>query len=38
MMIKTYSELISLPTFHERFEYLVLNGIVGDSTFEQTDT
>ena len=33
MMIKTYSELISLPTFHERFEYLVLNGIVGHSTF-----
>ena len=31
--IKTYSELIKLPTFRERFEYLQLNGAVGASTF-----
>lgn len=32
-MIKTYSELITLPTFLERFRYLQLNGQVGESTF-----
>lgn len=31
--IKTYSELITLPTFEERFEYLRLNGAVGRETF-----
>lgn len=31
--IKTYSELIKLKTFKERFEYLNINGIVGDETF-----
>lgn len=31
--IKTYSELITLPTFKERFEYLRLNGNVGEETF-----
>lgn len=31
--IKTYSELILLPTFKERFEYLKLNGSVGRETF-----
>ena len=31
--IKSYSELITLPTFEERFEYLRLNGIVGSETF-----
>ena len=31
--IKTYSELITLPTFEERFEYLKLNGRVGENTF-----
>ena len=31
--IKTYSELITLPTFEERFEYLRLNGTVGSETF-----
>lgn len=31
--IKTYSELITLPTFKERFEYLRLDGIVGKDTF-----
>ena len=33
MIIRTYSELITLPTFEERFEYLQLNGIVGEDTF-----
>ena len=33
MSIRTYSELIILPTFEERFKYLQLNGRVGDSTF-----
>lgn len=32
-MIRTYSELIRIPTFEERFEYLKLNGEVGKSTF-----
>ena len=32
-MIRTYSELILLPTFEERFQYLKLDGIVGDETF-----
>lgn len=32
-MIRTYSELIKLPTFEERFKYLQLNGIVGIDTF-----
>lgn len=32
-MIRTYSELIKLPTFEERFEYLKLNGSVGSETF-----
>lgn len=33
MRIKTYSELITLPTFEERFEYLQLKGTVGQETF-----
>ena len=33
MSIKTYSELILLPTFEERFRYLQLNGSVGKETF-----
>lgn len=33
MIIRTYSELITLPTFEERFEYLKLNGVVGKETF-----
>ena len=33
MSINTYSELIKIPTFEERFEYLRLNGIVGKDTF-----
>lgn len=32
-MIRTYSELITLPTFEERFEYLRLRGKVGEETF-----
>lgn len=32
-IIRTYSELISLPTFEERFEYLKLGGKVGEETF-----
>lgn len=33
MITKTYSELITIPTFEERFEYLRLGGIVGEDTF-----
>jgi hypothetical protein len=32
-MYRTYQELIQLPTFKERFEYLKLDGYVGKSTF-----
>lgn len=32
-MIRTYSELIKLKTFKDRFEYLKLDGIVGEETF-----
>lgn len=31
--IKTYSELITIPTFEERFRYLKLQGVVGEETF-----
>lgn len=31
--IRTYSELITLPTFEERYEYLRLDGKVGVETF-----
>lgn len=31
--IKSYSEMILLPTFEERLEYLMLNGKVGYETF-----
>lgn len=33
MKIRTYSELMSLPTFKDRFRYLKLGGMVGDDTF-----
>ena len=33
MKIRTYSELITIPTFEERFEYLRLDGRVGEETF-----
>lgn len=32
-MIRTYSELITIPTFEERFEYLKVPGRVGFETF-----
>lgn len=32
-MIRTYSELIKIPTFEERYEYLKLGGKVGEDTF-----
>lgn len=32
-MNRSYSELITLQTFEERFEYLKLNGVVGKETF-----
>lgn len=32
-IIRTYSELMSLRTFEERFEYLVLYGSIGIVTF-----
>ena len=32
-MIRTYSELIKLSTFKERYEYLRLQGAIGDETF-----
>ena len=33
MSVRTYSELMKLKTFEERFEYLKLNGRVGEETF-----
>ena len=33
MIIRTYSELITLPTFEERYRYLKLDGVVGKDTF-----
>lgn len=33
--IRSYSELIKLPTFEERFNYLKLDGEVGRSTYGQ---
>lgn len=33
MSIKTYSELITIPTFEERYRYLKLGGTVGEDTF-----
>lgn len=33
MNIRTYSELIKLPTFEERYAYLRLGGRVGEATF-----
>lgn len=32
-IIRTYSELIKLPTFKERFEYLKIGGVIGEETF-----
>lgn len=33
MMIRTYSELIMLPSFIERYRYLRIDGTVGKETF-----
>ena len=33
MSIRTYSELITLPTFIDRYRYLKLGGKVGEDTF-----
>jgi hypothetical protein len=33
MKIRTYSDLVKLQTFEDRYKYLKLNGIVGSSTF-----
>lgn len=33
MSIKSYSELIMIPTFIERFEYLKIGGRIGEETF-----
>lgn len=33
MMIKTYSEAISIQTYLERFRYLQIGGKIGDETF-----
>ena len=32
-MLKCYSELLRLTTFKERYEYLRLDGVVGEETF-----
>lgn len=32
-MIRTYSELLEIPTFEERYRYLRLRGTVGNPTF-----
>ena len=33
MMNRSYSELITIPTYEDRFHYLQLNGAVGKDTF-----
>lgn len=33
MSIRCYSELIQLPTFLDRYQYLRLDGVVGEETF-----
>lgn len=32
-MIRTYSDLILIPSFFERLKYLMINGSVGNETF-----
>lgn len=32
-IIRTYSKLITLPTFEERYRYLRLSGVIGNETF-----
>lgn len=33
MMNRTYTDLIALPTFKERYDYLKLGGTIGEQTF-----
>lgn len=33
MMTKSYLEMIRLPTFEDRYEYLKIGGLVGEETF-----
>ena len=33
MITRTYNELIQIPTFKERYEYLRLQGKIGEDTF-----
>lgn len=33
MSTKSYSELLELPTFEERFHYLEIGGVIGERTF-----
>lgn len=33
MLLRTYRELRTLPTFIERYRYLRIGGVIGDSTF-----
>lgn len=33
IVFRTYSELISIPAFEDRFEYVKLSGVVGQDTF-----
>lgn len=33
MSIRTYSELMTIPTYEERFRYLMIGGNVGEETF-----
>ena len=32
-MIKTYSEVIAIPDYYERYQYLKLQGKIGEETF-----
>ena len=32
-MVRTYSELVTIPQFQDRFNYLKLDGFVGEETF-----
>lgn len=33
MIIRTYSELVLLSSFEDRYQYLQLNGVIGEETF-----
>lgn len=33
-MLRTYTELMEIPTFLQRYRYLKLDGVVGEQTFE----